>query len=82
MCNAENFELIKKYISDEIMNFKPLATKGDNLHQLETFINNLINDDVQSIFCLYTRAQHLKEQTRQYERVMKELKDKIPKITI
>ena len=78
----ENFELIKKYIADEIMKFEPLPTKGDNLHQLEIFIDKLINDSYQSILCLYTRAKCLKEQTREFERTIKELKDKIPELII
>ena len=82
MCNIENIELIKKYICNEITNFKPVITKGDYLQQLNVFINNLINDDLQSIFCLYQRAVDMKRKINEYERTIKELKNKIPDIMI
>lgn len=82
MCNIENLELIKKYICNEIMNFKPINTQGDYLGQLESFINILINDDFQSIICLYVRAVDMKRKLNEYEKVIKELKNKIPDIQI
>lgn len=82
MCSIENLELIKQYICKEITNFEPQPTRGDKLHQLEIFINNLINDDLQGILCSYSRVQFLKQQTIEYERALKELKDKIPDIRI
>lgn len=82
MCSLENVELIKKYLCNEISNFKPVITGGDNLQQLNAFINNLINDDLQSIFCLYQRAVDMKRKMDEYERTIKELKNKIPDIMI
>lgn len=82
MCDIENLELIKKYICNEIMSFKPVITQGDYLGQLNTFINNLINDDFQSIICLYVRAVDMKRKLNEYEKVIKELKNKIPDIMI
>ena len=79
---TENFESIKKYIADEIMKFQPEPTKGDKLHQLEIFIDTLINDSFQGILCLYTRAKYLKDQTLEFERVIRELKGKIPELII
>lgn len=82
MCNIENLESIKKYICDEIMKFKPNPTKGNYLNQLEIFINDLINDHFIGIICLYSRALTLKQQTIEYEKTIKELKNKIPDIQI
>ena len=82
MCDIENLELIKKYICDEIMCFKPIPTHGDYLHQLEIHINNLVSDDLQSIFCLYSRVCCLKQKTYEYERALNELMEKIPNIKI
>lgn len=82
MCNIENLESIKKYICDEIMKFKPKPTKGNYLNQLETFMNDLINEHFISIICLYSRALALKQQTIEYEETIKELKNKIPDIQI
>lgn len=83
MCDIENLELIKKYICNEITNFKPSPTHPrDNLRQLEDFIQTLIYHNFQGILCLYQRAVDMKQKYNEYERALKELKDKIPDIMI
>lgn len=79
----ENFELLKKYLANEIMKFEPVK-KGpiNEIKQLENFINELLNDNFQGILCLYTRAIGLKRQCEEYERVKNELKQKIPELII
>lgn len=82
MCDIENLELIKKYICEEIMNFKPIPTRGDYLKQLEDFIRILIYHNFQGILCLYQRAVDAKQKYNEYERALNELKEKIPNIKI
>lgn len=65
------------------MNFKPIPThRDDNLKQLEDFIHTLIYHNFQGILCLYQRAVDMKQKYDEYERALKELKNKIPDITI
>lgn len=82
MCDIENLELLKKYICDEIMNFEPIITKGDYLHQFDVFLYKLIDSNFQGIICLYQRVVDLKRKINEYEKALKELKDKIPDIQI
>lgn len=82
MCNIENIELIKKYICNEISNFKPTNTQGNYLKQFDDFIHTLIYNNFQGILCLYQRAVDMKRKMNEYERTIKELKNKIPDIMI
>lgn len=83
MTTHENFELVKKYLAEEILSFEPVE-KGplSETKQLENFINELLDDKFQGILCLYTRALYLKRQVEEYERVKEKLKSKIPEMII
>lgn len=64
------------------MKFKPIPTKGDYLRQFDDFAHTLLYNNFQGILCLYQRAADMKQKYNEYERVLEELKEKIPDISI